>query len=58
MLPTPALPPVGRARDADVMGRSVVPKVLENWMRMRSAGMEMWRVWRRVASLRIADPDF
>jgi len=32
---TPAFPPTGRASEAAVMGRSEVPNVLENWIRMR-----------------------
>lgn len=40
------------------MGRSEPPNVLESWMRILEAGIEMWNVWRRVASVKIADPPF
>ena len=49
---TPAFPEVGRASEAAVMGRSVVPKVLENWIRRRVVAMERCKVWRIVASLK------
>ena len=55
---TPALPEVGRAMVAAVMGRSEPPKVLLIWRRMRSAGRERWRVWRRVASLNTPPLDW
>jgi hypothetical protein len=54
---TPAAPSVGRPIDAAVMGRSEPPKVLEKAMRRVGAPMEMWRVWRRVASLRTEPED-
>jgi len=53
---TPALPPVGRAMEAAVMGRSLPPKVLLIWRRRRSAPMERCSVCRRVASLKTPLP--
>ncbi|KAL1840046.1 hypothetical protein VTK73DRAFT_3860 [Phialemonium thermophilum] len=55
---TPTPPPAGRATDAAVMGRSLPPKVLEIWTRMRSPPMDMCRVWRRVASRNMELPPF
>jgi hypothetical protein len=55
---TPALPPVGRAIVAAVMGRSEPPKVLLIWMRMRGAPMDMCSVWRRVASRKTPPEDY
>jgi hypothetical protein len=46
--PTPAFPLSGRASDAAVMGKGVLPKTLEIRIRMRSARMEVRRVWRIV----------
>lgn len=55
---TPALPPVGSAIEAAVMGRSLPPNVLLIWIRSRSAPMDRCSVWRSVASLNTAPPPF
>jgi len=49
---TPAFPEAGIARDAAVIGKSVVPKVFDNWIRKRVVAIEMCKVWRTVASLK------
>lgn len=53
---TPAAPPVGRARDAAVMGKALPPNVLEMRMRILSAPMDTWSVCRSVASLNTPAP--
>lgn len=50
----PAFPPPGCEIAALVMGRAEVPNVLEIWILIWSAPMDMCSVWRIVASLRTA----
>jgi hypothetical protein len=42
--PTPAFPLTGRAIDAAVMGRGVLPKMLENRIRILSVAMDVRNV--------------
>lgn len=55
---TPAAPPVGKARDAAVIGKALPPNVFEIWIRILSAPMDMCSVCLSVASLNTPDPVY